>query len=81
MVDGDGGDAGEPDLKRSRSNGDASPVDGQQANSSSPPNGTGQSAARLYSCGKCSKSYARLDHLSRHVRTSNEPLGACQTSC
>lgn len=23
---------------------------------------------RLYSCGKCSKSYTRLDHLSRHVR-------------
>ncbi|SMR57010.1 unnamed protein product [Zymoseptoria tritici ST99CH_3D1] len=35
--------------------------------------------ARLYSCGKCSKSYARLDHLSRHVRmhTQEKPY-ACQ---
>ncbi|KXL48662.1 hypothetical protein M433DRAFT_38179, partial [Acidomyces richmondensis BFW] len=34
---------------------------------------------RLYSCGKCSKSYARLDHLSRHVRmhTQEKPY-QCQ---
>ncbi|KXS94312.1 hypothetical protein AC578_10819 [Pseudocercospora eumusae] len=38
-----------------------------------------QPAQRLYSCGKCSKSYARLDHLSRHVRmhTQEKPY-ACQ---
>lgn len=36
-------------------------------------------AARLYTCGKCSKSYARLDHLSRHVRmhTQEKPY-QCQ---
>jgi hypothetical protein len=41
---------------------------------------TGPSAAaRLYTCGKCSKSYARLDHLSRHVRmhTQEKPY-QCQ---
>ena len=42
-------------------------------------NATGPSnSVRLYSCGKCSKSYARLDHLSRHVRmhTQEKPY-AC----
>lgn len=36
---------------------------------------TTTTAPRLYSCGKCSKSYVRLDHLSRHVRmhTNEKP--------
>ncbi|KAK3071493.1 hypothetical protein LTR53_008503, partial [Teratosphaeriaceae sp. CCFEE 6253] len=39
----------------------------------------GAGGQRLYSCGKCSKSYARLDHLSRHVRmhTQEKPY-QCQ---
>lgn len=69
-------DIGEPALKRARSSADessqdatanidnknnASPQNG--ANGSANANGQGTSNARLYSCGKCSKSYARLDHL------------------
>ena len=81
--DDDGGDVREPDLKRQRSNTDGSPVDGQNpatATASGSPTGNGQQpAARLYSCGQCSKSYARLDHLSRHVRmhTQEKPY-QCQ---
>ncbi|KAK4565975.1 hypothetical protein LTR86_003824 [Recurvomyces mirabilis] len=39
----------------------------------------GTNGQRLYSCGKCAKSYARLDHLSRHVRmhTQEKPY-QCQ---
>ena len=57
--------------KRSRSNDNDLPSD------DIPQNGPGgdsvdaheqQRNPRLYSCGKCSKSYSRLDHLSRHVR-------------
>ncbi|KAF2725225.1 hypothetical protein K431DRAFT_281177 [Polychaeton citri CBS 116435] len=48
------------------------------ANGSSPKQPQ-QNNARLYSCGKCNKSYARLDHLSRHVRmhTQEKPY-QCQ---
>ena len=61
----EGGD-GEPDPKRPRSAADETGATDDKANgvkSEGPTN-----AQRLYSCGKCSKSYARLDHLSRHVR-------------
>lgn len=60
----------------SGSGGDAQASGGAGAGSSSsgPPANT-----RLYTCGKCSKSYARLDHLSRHVRmhTQEKPY-QCQ---
>ena len=81
---------GEPSQKRARSEnetaatanttttGDAQP--GQQQQDTQPATNSGPSAAaRLYTCGKCSKSYARLDHLSRHVRmhTQEKPY-QCQ---
>ncbi|KAK5694615.1 hypothetical protein LTR97_009205 [Elasticomyces elasticus] len=71
-----GGD-GEPALKRSRS------ATGDSATANGDANGLvkaeGVAGQRLYSCGKCSKSYARLDHLSRHVRqhTQEKPY-QCQ---
>lgn len=75
-------DSGEPALKRVRSGPDEQY--GSSANEASlDANGNGnttpQGNARLYSCGKCSKSYARLDHLSRHVRmhTQEKPY-QCQ---
>lgn len=75
---------GEPAQKRPRtseshSTPDASTPSGGNGNSNSNSNATGPSNnVRLYSCGKCSKSYARLDHLSRHVRmhTQEKPY-AC----
>ena len=81
---------GEPSQKRARSEnepvatanttttGDAQ--SGQQQQDTQPATSSGPSAAaRLYTCGKCSKSYARLDHLSRHVRmhTQEKPY-QCQ---
>ncbi|WPH03907.1 Hypothetical protein R9X50_00679000 [Acrodontium crateriforme] len=81
----------EPDAKRSKLSSDDrsintnSPSDkaaiatspNVPANSNGSANAT--QAPRLYSCGKCSKSYARLDHLSRHVRmhTQEKPY-QCQ---
>ncbi|PPJ50880.1 hypothetical protein CBER1_07068 [Cercospora berteroae] len=80
-------DSGEPAQKRSRSSDGAA-----SAGEPSTTNGTGgasdpagptingiPASQRLYSCGKCSKSYARLDHLSRHVRmhTQEKPY-QCQ---
>ncbi|KAK0319923.1 hypothetical protein LTR82_009259 [Friedmanniomyces endolithicus] len=74
--DADGAD-GEPALKRSRSATDdgATPND----DTTTSVKAEGASGQRLYSCGKCSKSYARLDHLSRHVRmhTQEKPY-QCQ---
>ena len=76
-------DSGEPASKRARSDEADNPAEGQQENGTngeSSPNGSVQpSNTRLYSCGKCSKSYARLDHLSRHVRmhTQEKPY-QCQ---
>ncbi|GAB7364198.1 hypothetical protein MBLNU230_g4749t1 [Neophaeotheca triangularis] len=89
---GDGDD--EPATKRQRSSGGnnidgslapsadsatnhhgdaAGPETGQNGQAGQPPN------SRLYMCSKCSKSYARLDHLSRHVRmhTQEKPY-QCQ---
>ena len=75
-------DGSEPALKRARSSDEDISKDAQQEDgaSSGSPNGSMQQPnARLYSCGKCSKSYARLDHLSRHVRmhTQEKPY-QCQ---
>ena len=75
-------DSGEPTPKRPRSSEDDITGDSQHQNGGpgSSPNGNMQQPnARLYSCGKCSKSYARLDHLSRHVRmhTQEKPY-QCQ---
>lgn len=78
-------ESGEPAQKRARSS-DESPSAGEATNGA---NGASNAAGptingipasqRLYSCGKCSKSYARLDHLSRHVRmhTQEKPY-QCQ---
>lgn len=72
-------DIGEPARKRSRSHAETSsggdaPTNNDHADGVGPADKT-----RLYSCGKCSKSYARLDHLSRHVRmhTQEKPY-QCQ---
>lgn len=46
----------------------ASNADINEPSPKRPRAGTDTAPARLYSCGKCAKSYARLDHLSRHVR-------------
>ncbi|KAK3686927.1 hypothetical protein LTR37_019325 [Vermiconidia calcicola] len=77
-------DGGEPPSKRARSSventsGDSQHENGANGLSSSPNGNMPQPNARLYSCGKCSKSYARLDHLSRHVRmhTQEKPY-QCQ---
>ena len=76
-------DGGEPALKRARSAEEGTPGDSEQHQSDTNDNGANGSAQqpnpRLYSCGKCSKSYARLDHLSRHVRmhTQEKPY-QCQ---
>ncbi|KAM0723782.1 hypothetical protein Q7P37_000772 [Cladosporium fusiforme] len=79
--------AGEPSLKRSRSDTDTVTANNQptgdgaasQQQESQQAAGAPTAAARLYTCGKCSKSYARLDHLSRHVRmhTQEKPY-QCQ---
>lgn len=81
---------GEPSLKRARSDNETATVantvttaDGpaaqQQQDSQQAAGAQPTAAARLYTCGKCSKSYARLDHLSRHVRmhTQEKPY-QCQ---
>lgn len=74
---------GEPAPKRARSDDADTSAELQQANGtngeSSPNGSTQQPNPRLYSCGKCTKSYARLDHLSRHVRmhTQEKPY-QCQ---
>ncbi|KAF2160745.1 hypothetical protein M409DRAFT_70274 [Zasmidium cellare ATCC 36951] len=82
-------DVPEPAAKRQRSSDDsaANPEQPPTSNGSGAANGSGSTATaagppsstRLYSCGKCSKSYARLDHLSRHVRmhTQEKPY-QCQ---
>ena len=73
-------DAGEPPFKRTKSNAEETvPTStATSASTSSAPN-DGPSGQRLYSCGRCSKSYQRLDHLSRHVRmhTQEKPY-QCQ---
>jgi hypothetical protein len=84
---------GEPAQKRSRSASDALAIgdttsgaaDGNSQQTAQQQPGTPlqptptPANARLYTCGKCSKSYARLDHLSRHVRmhTQEKPY-QCQ---
>lgn len=75
---------GEPAQKRPRTSDESSTPN---ASTSTPTGGNGNANnttgpsnhLRLYSCGKCSKSYARLDHLSRHVRmhTQEKPY-QCQ---
>ncbi|QIX01955.1 hypothetical protein AMS68_007472 [Peltaster fructicola] len=59
-----------PAQKRARSDVD---------NGNNDKSSTASSSLRLYTCGKCSKSYSRLDHLSRHVRmhTQEKPY-KCQ---
>lgn len=74
-------DTGEPAQKRARPNANT-PSGGDAAASTNNDQAEGIGTAdktRLYSCGKCSKSYARLDHLSRHVRmhTQEKPY-QCQ---
>lgn len=76
LSDADGGGSGEAESKRSRS------VTEDQKDVANVVDATGGAKAdgqRLYSCGKCNKSYARLDHLSRHVRmhTQEKPY-QCQ---
>ena len=60
----------EPASKRARSvePHQSSNIGDNSANGSANGNTNNQPNVRLYTCGKCSKSYARLDHLSRHVR-------------
>ncbi|KAK5126531.1 hypothetical protein LTR08_004672 [Meristemomyces frigidus] len=53
-------------YKRSRSATDNSASTGGDATAGA--KNEGPNGQRLYSCGICPKSYARLDHLSRHVR-------------
>lgn len=71
----------EPPHKRARSDVESSSIgDAPLSSNNDQPAGTGTAdTTRLYSCGKCSKSYARLDHLSRHVRmhTQEKPY-QCQ---
>jgi hypothetical protein len=81
---GHGDEDGAPPTKRPRpSTDDTNGANGQQENGSngdsSPVDAMQASNTRLYSCGKCNKSYARLDHLSRHVRmhTQEKPY-QCQ---
>jgi hypothetical protein len=72
-------DTGERAAKRQRS-GTETTGDVTSGGAAVGEDATGpEQSARLYSCGKCSKSYARLDHLSRHVRmhTQEKPY-ACQ---
>lgn len=60
---------GEPPLKRARSSSNDGPNGAMdKTNTGASPQTPQPSNPRLYSCGKCAKSYARLDHLSRHVR-------------
>lgn len=70
-------DVGEPAHKRSRSATDDNATSAGDATAGAKTEGP--NGQRLYSCGKCSKSYARLDHLSRHVRmhTQEKPY-QCQ---
>ena len=82
QLDGDG--VGQPPAKRARSLGETDSFEDSQLEhgmngNSSPDNSMQPSNTRLYSCGKCNKSYARLDHLSRHVRmhTQEKPY-QCQ---
>ncbi|KAK6437809.1 hypothetical protein LTR95_005997 [Oleoguttula sp. CCFEE 5521] len=73
-------DAG-PAQKRSRSNSeavtsgdtglDATPSETQDPARQDSSQGQPATPSRLYQCGKCSRAYARLDHLSRHVRSHN----------
>lgn len=74
----DGGSGPSPSEEAATNGNSSRPYDngtgtGQNGQTGQPPN------PRLYSCGKCSKSYARLDHLSRHVRmhTQEKPY-QCQ---
>ena len=73
---------GERARKKARSSEEDTSGAVEQENDGGEPSPTGsmqQLNPRLYSCGKCSKSYARLDHLSRHVRmhTNDKPY-KCQ---
>ncbi len=76
---------GKPPFKRARSSAEentpitSQPENGANGQSSPVDNSMQPSSTRLYSCGKCNKSYARLDHLSRHVRmhTQEKPY-QCQ---
>ena len=72
-------DSGESAVKRARSSDDSPGVQNGNASQSTPSDTQQSPNPRLYSCGKCSKSYARLDHLSRHVRmhTQEKPY-QCQ---
>lgn len=62
-----GGDDTTLGLKRQRSATEDNIVKAETANTYGAKS-EGATGPRLYSCGMCSKSYARLDHLSRHVR-------------
>ncbi|RMY54752.1 hypothetical protein D0863_13530 [Hortaea werneckii] len=76
----DGGDdAAEPEHKRSRSVTDEAKDATANDDATAGAKTEGPNGQRLYSCGKCNKSYARLDHLSRHVRmhTQEKPY-QCQ---
>lgn len=76
----------EPAPKRARTDTDTAPPAEETANANNNNHAEGPTingipaSQRLYSCGRCSKSYARLDHLSRHVRmhTQEKPY-QCQT--
>ena len=58
-----------PVAKRPRTGQSNSPSNEAEQNVINESSPDQQTSARLYSCGRCSKSYARLDHLSRHVRS------------
>ena len=78
QVSGGEDGVGEPSHKRLRlAVEDRTASNGGDATAST--KSEGPSGQRLYSCGRCSKSYARLDHLSRHVRmhTQEKPY-QCQ---
>lgn len=77
QANGGNDDEGEPAQKRARSAPDDNVASNGDATAAAKPDAT--NGQRLYSCGKCSKSYARLDHLSRHVRmhTQEKPY-QCQ---
>lgn len=78
---GNADEGGEPAPKKPRPSTDEGKPTAAAANgeAAAGAKAEGLNGQRLYSCGKCSKSYARLDHLSRHVRmhTQEKPY-QCQ---